>query len=263
MQERKIGIGGFRDYHIPKDGPRSGNAISGDSRRHGQFAERLQHYQRQSEWQLELYGGSTPAAATLLTLQTPLNNGNPLYAALSSGYWGTGNNLNSNTPDLFKAQVNGSSAGETNNDFLAGNVVGHSPNAGDYLFVTWTAPSAGSVGTQSGEVWYAHSSVTRSNDWVLLFDSVTLTSGTVTSVDSLLNPEPFSSSGFAMNAGDTISLGIKKTAGQTFGSLAGLALTFNFTPSQTPVPEPGTCLALLGGLAVLAIRSRFHLYSRR
>ena len=43
---------------------------------------------------------------TLLTLQTPLNNGNTLIPALSNGYWGLGNNLNSNTPDLFKAQVN-------------------------------------------------------------------------------------------------------------------------------------------------------------
>ena len=93
-----------------------------------------------------------PSSGSLLSLQTPLNNGNALYPALETGYWGTGNDLNSNTPFLFKALVDGSAAGETNNDFLTGNIVGHSPNAGDYFFATWTAPSAGTLGELSGNV---------------------------------------------------------------------------------------------------------------
>ncbi len=195
--------------------------------------------------------GTMPSTGALLGFQIPLNNGNALYPALSTGYWGAGPDLNLNTPEIFSALVNGSSAGETNNDFLAGNIVGHSPNLGDYLFATWTAPSAGTVGTQSGMVWYAHSVVSRSNDWALFFDNSTLASGSVTNGQGLTNPDTFSSAGFAVNAGDTISLGIRKTNLQQFGSLAGMDLTFTFTPTQS-TPEPGSLVLLGSGIVGLA-----------
>jgi hypothetical protein len=44
---------------------------------------------------------------TNLTFQIPVNNGNAFYPAVSGGYWGVGNDLNTNTPDLGFTQVNG------------------------------------------------------------------------------------------------------------------------------------------------------------
>ena len=195
---------------------------------------------------------------TLLTLQIPQNNGNPGYPALSNGYWGTGNDLSANSPDLFKAQVNGISAGETNLDFLAGDIVGHSPNDGTTLFERWTAPSAGTISSLTLIVWYAHSTVTRSNDYVLLDNSSTLTSGTVSSTlfFNRNNAATYNNvAGFSVAAGDVISLGLTKTNGQTFGSLAGESLNFTFTPAVSAVPEPTTIASLGLGLVVLYWRS--------
>ncbi len=194
-----------------------------------------------------------------LSLETPLNNGNALYPALSNGYWGVGNNLNTNTPDLFKAQVDGSSAGETILDFLTGDIVGHSPNDGSTLFERWTAPSSGTITNLSLLVWYAHSVVTRSNDYVLLDVNSILTSGTVSSTMNANRNSPATYNnvaGFSVAAGDVISLGLTKTAGQSSGSLDGESLNFTFTPTVSAVPEPTTVVSLCLGFAAIALTSR-------
>ena len=117
------------------------------------------------------------------------------------------------------------------------------------------APSGGNVTNLAGMVWYAHSAVSRSNDWVLFDNGTMLTSGTVANGQDLTNPDTFNWATLAVNSGDTISLGIEKSSGQTFGSLTGMDLNFTFTPTST-VPEPGSLLLLGTGILGLAGAAR-------
>ena len=170
-----------------------------------------------------------------------LNNGNPLFPAIpAGGYFSTGNNLFTNTPDVIQAAVNGSAAGETNSDFLAGDVLIHSPNDGTALTIVWTAPSSGIITNLSASVWYAHSIVTRSNDVTLAFDASTLQSWTVSPVLNFnrSNPGTFTDlNSINVVAGDTITLSFMKIAGQDFGSLDGVQESLTFTPTAA-VPGP-------------------------
>jgi hypothetical protein len=171
---------------------------------------------------------------------------NPLGNAISSnGYFSTGNDLNLNTPDVLKATVNGSSAGGTNNDFMQNDIVIHSPNDPIHpLTIVWTAPSAGTVNSFTFSTWYAHSSVDRSNDVKLSTDisSVTtqLVAWTISKVshgdNSLANVATFTGGPFNVSTGDTILLSFLETAGQSFGSLNGVAASVNFAPVATPIP---------------------------
>jgi hypothetical protein len=193
-----------------------------------------------------------------LAFEIPQSNGNAFIPAVQNGYWGLGNDLNTNTPDFAKVQVNCSGAGETDLDCLAGDIVGHSPNDGSALFLRWTAPSAGTISNLVMTIWYAHSAAgARSNDFVLLDDAATLTSGTVSSTlfPNRNNRDTYNNAGFAVAQGDVIALGIAKTAGQPFGSLDGMTLDFTFTSS---VPEPATlaCTGLCLVLAAFASRKR-------
>ena len=169
-------------------------------------------------------------------------NGNPLIPAIpADGYFSTGNDLNSNTPDVLKAAVNGSSAGETDLDFLAGDIVVHSPNdATKALTIVWTAPSAGAITNFSLALWYAHSVVSRSNDVTFSVAGVLQdTFPTSPSIDFNRNAPGTITGSYNVNAGDLLTLSFLQTAGQSFGSLTGVAESFDFAPAvvaATPVP---------------------------
>jgi len=182
---------------------------------------------------------------------------NPLNPAVSSnGYFSTGNDLNSNTPDVLKAQVNGSSAGENDGDFLKDDIVIHSPNdATKALTIVWTAPSAGTISSLAASVWYAHSAVTRSND-VTLSSTVSaittqLAAWTISAVShgDRSTAATFAGGPFNVTAGDLITLSFLQTTGQSFGSLNGVAASVNFAPAATPIPA--ALPLLMTGLAGL------------
>lgn len=192
--------------------------------------------------------------ASLLTLQTPTPNSNPLIPALSSGFWGAGPDLNAQTPEIFKALVDGSSIGANNGDFLAGDIVGHSPNDGGSLVAMWTAPSAGTITGLAAKFWYAHSGLFRSNEFTLMNNAIVLGAGTTSAAQNfdrdhaaVLTPAQFE-----VGVGDVITLSLAKTSGQTDGTLSGMALDFTFTP----VPEPATTTYVAIGLAILGVAAR-------
>jgi len=174
---------------------------------------------------------------------SPTANGNPLIPAIpAGGYFSTGPDLNSNTPDVLKAAVNGSSAGETDLDFLAGDIVVHSPNvASKALSIVWTAPSAGTISNLSLALWYAHSTVSRSNDVTFSVAGVNQNTFTTSPTNDFNRNAPGTLTGgiFNVNAGDLVTLSFLQSAGQSFGSLTGVAESFDFAPvvvAATPLP---------------------------
>jgi hypothetical protein len=195
--------------------------------------------------------GSTPLAHFFPS--TP----NGLNPALANGYWGTGSDLNTNTPEVGKTTLNGSAVGYTDADFLSGDVILHStnPGTGAAVAVNWTAPADGSIDV-TGLTWYAHSAVSRSNDFVVTLGAATLGTGVVSNTlhAGSANALPFSFSGLSVSAGTVLTLSYTPSAGQPFGSIAGLSETVTFTPS--PVPEASTWAALTVGLALLGVQVR-------
>lgn len=190
--------------------------------------------------------------STLLPNQVPLNNGNVLYPAVVPRFFSTGPNMNLDTPFVFKAGVNGSSAGETDADFLQGDIIIHSPNtAGSILTILWTAPQAGTLDFMS-DIWYAHSAVApRVNQVGISLNLTSLTNATISpsSYGNRNNPWHVAYDDLAVNAGDTLRFQFQKATGQSFGSLNGIAVTIDFTP----IPEPGTGTLLLTAGGVLGL----------
>lgn len=162
-------------------------------------------------------------------------------------------------PLIAKATANGVST----NDYLTGDVVFHTvdgfngnPAAGQ-LNIDWTAPTSGTI-TISGDIWYAQSSVTRSNDFSLELVRggvviETIETGTISPTSSLgsgrNNQDPLSSGGsLSVDSGDVIELVAQRSAGQSAGSADGLNLTITETTTTTSAPEPSAF-----ALGVLAI----------
>ncbi len=90
----------------------------------------------------------------------------------------------------------------------------------------WTAPASGTF-TFTGSVWYAHSTVQRSDDFSLNLGSTILASGTVafnsTIGNNRSNMAKFSGP-FAVLAGQQVTLLIQRTPGSV-GALAGVQLS--------------------------------------
>jgi hypothetical protein len=201
------------------------------------------------------YGGNP------LAHQAGPTTANPLNPAISpDGYFSTGSDLNANTPDVLKAVVNGSSGGGNNGDFLAGDIVIHSPNDGTDLTIAWTAPSAGTITNLSAAVWYAHSVVTRSNDVELSLANAVLASWTVSTADNTNRSDAgtFSGTGpYAVAAGQLLTLTFAKSLAQSFGSLNGVAVAFDFVGSTVPIPAAlPLFMSALVGLGWFARRRR-------
>jgi hypothetical protein len=184
-----------------------------------------------SPWSITYSGGTLPTQSSVG------NNGNSLEAAIPGAFFGTGNNLNQDNPFAIKAGVNGSGAGLTDGDFLANDVVIHTANDGSALKIAWTAPTAGIIDNLVFDTWYAHSSVARSNDVQFTLGASVFNWVTSTALNSNRSGAGGITGGpVSVNAGDLLTLTFLKTAGQSFGSLTGLNLAFDFTPSTVPIP---------------------------
>ncbi|GAB2174899.1 hypothetical protein [Dongia sp. agr-C8] len=211
-----------------------------------------------SPWSITYNGGTT-----LPTQAAVGSNGNHLEPAIPGAFFGTGTNLNSDNPFAFVAGKDGSQAGLTDGDFLTGDVVIHTPNSGSDLTIAWTAPVAGIIDNLVFDVWYAHSSVTRSNNVEFSLGATVLNWVTSTAQNSNRSGAGGATGGpVSVNAGDLLTLTFAKTAGlppgSDFGSLTGLNLAFDFTASAvTPIPATlPLFVSALAGLGWFARRRR-------
>lgn len=194
--------------------------------------------------------------ATPLTHFAQPSDGNSLNPAASNGFWGVGPTFTS-APFMIKTTRSGSATAPYNDgDFLAGDVIVHAtnPGAGAPAFIHWTAPGAGEI-SFAGSVWYAHSPVARSAEVTALLDGTTLGSVTVTNGVTRTSALSLSGSSLAVAAGDVLAFRFDPSAGQTFGSLAGIALTVDFEAAMA-VPEPATWACMIAGFAMTGAATR-------
>jgi PEP-CTERM motif len=197
-----------------------------------------------------IYGGSP------LAHQTSASGGGSFPAAIpSDGYFATSTDLNTNSPIVVKAAVNGSAAGENDSAFLSGDVLVHSPNSGTSLSVVWTAPTSGTITDLVAEVWYAHPSVLsqhRSNEVTLDLGISELVVWTVAYDDGTDRSSPHSyqpGGSFSVNVGDTLVLNFVRTSAGA-GSINGVRESFTF---NSAVPLPAALPLFASGLGVMGV----------
>jgi hypothetical protein len=169
--------------------------------------------------------------------------------------WAPGTQGGTFLPFWAKAVADDPTSGAINT-FLAGDVVVHSVDANNGNLslgeanVAWTSPISGVVDI-SGALWFAQSPTQRSNDFVLLLNGVSLTSGTVSAANGHDRSDPlaFGVAGLSVQQGDVVMLVIQRSGGMSNGAISGVRL------SLTQVPEPA-CIALiaLGSGAALSRR---------
>lgn len=199
----------------------------------------------------------TQGATPLAHFAQP-GDGNSLNPAAGSGFWGVGPTFTS-APFLIRTTQNGSATAPYNDgDFQAGDVIVHAtnPGAGAPVFINWTAPGAGEI-TFAGSIWYAHSPVSRSAAVTALLDGASLGSVTVSNGVTRASALSLSGSSLAVAAGDVLAFRFDPSAGQTFGSLAGIALTIDFEAAAA-VPEPASWACMIAGFGMAGAASRKH-----
>ncbi len=201
--------------------------------------------------------GSTP-----LPFQSNLSGGSCFGSAAGvTGGYAPGINFG-NSPPCLPAMFQATGNATNTEDYLTGDIVVHSQDPSNgagqgQATIVWTAPASGTI-TFTGAIWYAHSTVDRSDDFALSLGADTLASGTVafdntyTTVGSgRTNPDDFSStSSIAVNAGDQVDLLIQRTSGSV-GALSGVQLSIAETTPDAP--EPSTAALGLGLIAAAAI----------
>lgn len=202
-------------------------------------------------------GWSFTAGGTALAHFPQPSTPNSLNSAAANGYWGTGADFFA-APFILKTTANGASTGAYNNgDFLAGDVLVHGPNNGSAVSINWTAAGAGSISFTSS-IWYAHSIVSRSEDVSVFLNGTSLGSVTVTNgITRTSTLTSLSGTNLAVSSGDVLSFRFSKSAGQEFGSLAGIGAVVDFTPTATAaVPEPATWGMMILGFGAIGASTR-------
>ncbi|NUM33178.1 MAG: PEP-CTERM sorting domain-containing protein [Candidatus Brocadiae bacterium] len=125
---------------------------------------------------------------------------------------------------------------------------GNGQGAQGEAFLRWTAQKSGYIDL-SGFIYYGQTGLSRSNDVILKLMTTTLLTDTVSYANHYNEATKLvlSFSNLYVNAGDILSLEIRKSAGYVPGTIA----TLNMTITEV-VPEPATWVALCLGLIALS-----------
>jgi hypothetical protein len=138
-------------------------------------------------------------------------------------------------------------------DWIAGDIITHTPSGPSYTDITWTSPIDG-VASISGGVWHTRD-IGRTNDWYIYINGGLAASGAVSSggVYSRGNPFLYDLDNVSILIGDVIQL---RLSGRGIGDYAGVNLTIE--TSATPVPIPGAIWLFGPGLAgLVSLRRRY------